>query len=299
VTTDIEQWLNGFMSLRIPDGLAANCRKTPDRAAWLKRLPAVVEELRHLWELQPGRPLNAEEATCSYVAGVCDKDGTPSVLKISMQHMEGEREIQGLRFWNGDPTVRLLAVNDNLGATLLERCQPGTTLRSLGEYDQDVVIADLLRRLWRPPSALHPFRSLSSLTQYWSEETLAQSEHWLDAGLVRDGLHLFKELPGSTAREVLLATDLHAGNVLRAEREPWLVIDPKPFVGDPAYDATQHLFNCFERLRSDPDKTIRRLSDLLGVEYERVRLWTFARAAAEPREDWNKVDLALARAIRP
>ena len=299
MTTDIEQWLNGFMSLRIPDGLAANCRKTPDRAAWLKRQPAVVEELRHLWELQPGRPLNAEEATCSYVAGVCDKDGTPSVLKISMPHMEGEHEIHGLRFWNGDPTVRLLAVNDNLGATLLERCQPGTTLRSLGEYDQDVVIADLLRRLWRPPSALHPFRSLSSLTQYWSEETLAQSEHWLDAGLVRDGLHLFKELPGSTAREVLLATDLHAGNVLRAEREPWLVIDPKPFVGDPAYDATQHLFNCFDRLRSDPDKTIRRLSDLLGVEYERVRLWTFARAAAEPREDWNKVDLAFARAIRP
>jgi len=287
------------MSLRIPDGLAANCRKTPDRAAWLKRLPDVVEELRHLWELQPGRPLNAEEATCSYVTAVRDKDGAPSVLKLSMPHMEGEHEIQGLRFWNGDPTVRLLAVNDNLGAALLERCQPGTTLRSLDEYDQDVVIADLMRRLWRPPSAPHPFRSLSSLTQYWSEETLAQSEHWLDAGLVREGLHLFKELPRSAAREVLLATDLHAGNVLRAEREPWLVIDPKPFVGDPAYDATQHLFNCFDRLRSDPDKTIRRLSDLLGVEYERVRLWTFARAAAEPREDWNKVDLAFARAIRP
>jgi len=92
---------------------------------------------------------------------------------------------------------------------------------------------------------------------------------------------------------------LHAGNVLRAEREPWLVIDPKPFVGDPAYDATQHLFNGLDRLRSDPEKTIRRLSDLLGLEHERVRLWTFARAAAEPRDDWNDVDLALARAISP
>jgi streptomycin 6-kinase len=129
--------------------------------------------------------------------------------------------------------VRLLAANDNLGAMLLERCQPGTTLRSLAEFDQDAVIADLLRRLWRSPSAPHPFRSLSSLTQYWSEETLAQSEHWLDAGLVRDGLHLFKVLPCSATREVMLATDLHAGNVLQAEREPWLVVDPKPFVGDP------------------------------------------------------------------
>src|SRR5262249_62038449 len=108
------------------------------------------------------------------------------------------------------------------------------------------------------------------------------------------------ELPRSTTKQVLLATDLHAGNVLRAEREPWLVIDPKPFVGDPAYDATQHLFNCRARLRSDPDRTIRRLADLLGVDYDRVRLWTFARAAAGPRDDWaNSELLPLARIIAP
>jgi streptomycin 6-kinase len=97
-----------------------------------------------------------------------------------------------------------------------------------------------------------------------------------------------------------LATDLHAGNVLRAQREPWLVIDPKPFVGDPAYDATQHLFNCSARLRSDPEGTIRRLADLLEVDHERLRLWIFARAAAEPREDWSNGDrLDVARNIAP
>lgn len=287
------------MLLKISSGLAASCRKTPERAAWLSRLPDALEKLKHLWALKLDRPLNGEEATCSYVATVRAKDGMPAVLKIPMPHMEGEHEIQGLRFWNGDPTVRLLAVDDTLGAMLLECCKPGTTLRALAERDQDLVISDLLRRLWRSPSTPHPFRSLSHLTQYWTEETLTQSEHWFDAGVVREGLHLFKELPRSANRQVLLATDLHAGNVLRAEREPWLVIDPKPFVGDPAYDATQHLFNCPGRLRSDPEKTIRRLSNLLGVEYERVRLWTFARAAAEPRNDWNSVDVALARAISP
>jgi streptomycin 6-kinase len=118
--------------------------------------------------------------------------------------------------------------------------------------------------------------------------------------LVREGLNLFKELPRTAVEEVLLATDLHAGNVLRSKREPWLVIDPKPFIGDPAYDATQHLFNCNARLRSDPDGTIRRIADLLGVDHERVRLWTFARAAAEPRDDWkNNESMALARAIAP
>ncbi len=99
---------------------------------------------------------------------------------------------------------------------------------------------------------------------------------------------------------MLLATDLHAGNVLRSEREPWLVIDPKPFVGDPAYDATQHLLNCDARLRSDPRGTICRIADLLGVDRERIRLWTFARGAAEPRDDWRHDDsMALARAIAP
>jgi streptomycin 6-kinase len=138
------------------------------------------------------------------------------------------------------------------------------------------------------------------MTEYWTRETLADVGRWHDTGLVREGLHLFKELPRTAPAEVLLATDLQAGNVLRSEREPWLVIDPKPFVGDPAYDATQHLFNCEARLRSDPDGAIRRIADLLGVDYERVRLWMFARAAAEPRDDWSHDDsMTLARAIAP
>ena len=85
--------------------------------------------------------------------------------------------------------------------------------------------------------------------------------------------------------EALLATDLHAGNVLRAQRRQWLVIDPKPFIGDTAFDATQHLFNCEDRLRSSPDRTIRHFSDLLGAYHIRVRLWIFARAATQMSED--------------
>src|SRR6202007_2714376 len=135
--------------------------------------------------------------------------------------------------------------------------------------------------------------------EFWSSETLLHAEQWPDPGLVREGLRLFKELPVNATREVLLATDLHAGNVLHAEREPWLVIDPKPFLGDPAFDATQHLFNCSARLQSDPVGLIRSFANLLAVEAERVRLWTFSRLAAEPCEDWNNVDnLALARKLR-
>jgi streptomycin 6-kinase len=273
--------------LTIPERLAAACRKMPDRAAWLARLPEALGGLERRWSLTLGAPIDCDEVSCAWVAPVLLANGTSAVLKLGMPHMEGEHEIQGLRFWDGDPTVRLLEASDDLGAMLLERCEPGTALRALPEPEQDLVIAPLLRRLWRPPAAPHPFRPLSAMMDFWSRETRARSQHWPDTGLVREGLRLFKELPRAAPADVLLATDLHAGNVLRARRERWLVIDPKPFVGDPAYDATQHLLNCPGRMHSDPGGTIRRFSDLLGVNDERVRLWTFARAAAEPRANWK------------
>jgi streptomycin 6-kinase len=296
------------MRLKVPERLAANCRRTPERAAWLDRLPESLGTLERRWSLTLEAPFGGEDVSCAWVAPVALPDGTPAVLKLGMPHWEAEHEIHGLRFWDGDPTVRLLAADEDLGAMLLERCEPGTTLRALPESEQDLVIAGLLRRLWRSPSAPHPFRPLSVLTEHWSQETLEDAEHWSDvgsdagpdAGLIREGLRLFKELPRTASQEALLATDLHAGNVLRSKREPWLVIDPKPFVGDPAYDATQHLFNGVERLRRDPDGTIRRIAGLLGVDHGRVRLWTFARAAAEPRDDWKDDDsMAIARALAP
>ena len=287
------------MALNVPERLAANCSKTPERMAWLNRLPNVLRDLERRWSLTLGAPFDNEEGSCAWVAPVALADGTSAVLKLGMPHMEGEHEIQGLRFWNGDPTVRLVDADDELGAMLLERCEPGTMLRALPESEQDVVIAGLLRRLWRSPPATHPFRPLAALMEHWSNETLANIERWPDPGLVREGLRLFSELPRTAPVEAVLATDLHAGNVLRSKREPWLAIDPKPFVGDPAYDATQHLFNCSARLRADPDGTVDRIADLLGVNRERVRLWTFARAAAEPRDNWRNDSMALATAIAP
>lgn len=248
--------------------------------------------------LELGPAIDGEDVSCAWVAPVTLANGSPAVLKVGMPHMGGEQEIDGLRFWGGDPTVVLLEAVHALNAMLLERCQPGSLLRELPEPEQDVVIAGLLRRLWRPPSEPHPFRPLSEMTALWSQETLEQPQLWPDPGLVGEGLRLFEELPRTASSGVLLATDLHAGNVLRAQREPWLVIDPKPFVGDPAYDATQHLFNCRARLVAEPAGFISRFADLLGLEEERVRLWTFARATAETRGDWDQHDLVtVARAL--
>lgn len=285
------------MTFPIPQRLAANCRNVPERAAWLAELPKLLLHLENLWSLKAGSPFTGPDVSCAWVAPVALADGFPAVLKLSMPHMEGEDEIAGLRFWNGDPTVRLRKADDRLGAMLVERCEPGTSLRAIPEPEQDVVIAGLLLRLWREPEP-HSFRSLSTLVSFWTEETLAKASEWPDPGLVREGLNVFAELIRTTPRETLLSTDLHAGNVLQAQREPWLVIDPKPFIGDPAFDATQHLFNCASRLLSHPGSLMRRLAQLLDLDHERIRLWMFARAAAEPRDNWqNERLLQIARTL--
>lgn len=283
------------MNVSVPRRLAESCAAAPERLEWLDQLPFRVDQLARRWSLSIGEPF---DASCAWVAPVVRDDGTRAVMKINMPHFEAAREIDGLRFWSGDPTVRLLEADDELGAMLLERCYPGISLRSVPEPQQDYVIAHLLRRLWHVPPAPNAFRPLSAMVANWCEETHAQSAYWPDAAVVEDGLRVFEELAAAHQDDFLLATDLHAGNVLRAEREPWLVIDPKPFIGDPAYDATQHLLNCKERLRSDPEGTVTRFAGLLGVDPERVRLWLFARMAAEPREIWDASAVAFARLLR-
>jgi streptomycin 6-kinase len=289
------------MRLKVPAKLAANCAKSPDRTAWLERLPEVVEELRLRWELDVGPPFDGQEVSAAWVAPVRRPDGSLAVLKVSMPHLEADHEAAGLRFWDGHPTIQLLASDDAHGALLLERCEPGTWLRALPEEEQDLVLAGLLPEMWRPPDERLGFRPLSAMIELWVEETRENEEHWPDPALVLDGLMMFEALVRDDSQAgVLLGTDVHAGNVLRAERSPWLVIDPKPFVGDPAYDATQHLMNCESRMREAPLATIERFASLLDVAADRVRRWMFARAAAENRDDWgNDVWMSIARDLRP
>jgi streptomycin 6-kinase len=234
---------------------------------------------------------------------VVRSDGTQAVLKLAMPHMEGEHEIQGLRYWRGRSMVKLLEADDDSRAMLMERCLPGTSLRSQPESAQDEIIAAILNRVWEPATETISslgFRPLSEMIDLWRQETVAQKHLWPDAGLVSEGLRLMQVLARSAADDVLLATDLHAGNVLRSDREPWLAIDPKPFVGDRSYDPVQHLINCEARLHRDPAGLVEHVADLAKVDAHKLQFWTFARAAADPRDDWTNTRwIDIANALSP
>src|SRR5579862_6966103 len=166
----------------LPSQLVVNCQKTPERRAWLEALPPLLDELVARWALQLETPFD-HAGTASWISPVVRIDGSQAVLKLAMPHMEGKDEIQGLRYWNGRSMVQLLEGDDDSGAMLLERCLPGTTLRSQPEPMQDEVIAAVLKRLWDSTTETRGasgFRPLSQMIDLWCEETAAQRRHWPD-----------------------------------------------------------------------------------------------------------------------
>jgi streptomycin 6-kinase len=283
--------------LPIPHNLAV-AAENEGRRSWLAGLPATVRMLEQRWSLEIGEAFQPGGQT-AWVAPARRATGEQLVVKVARRHCEAAHEADGLRAWDGEGAVRLHAaedLDDETAVLLLERCRPGTTLAERPQDEQDTVIAGLLPRLWRAPTPGQPFRPLQVMCDVWAdafEQKIAARPGSLDPGLARDGIALFRSLPGTAVRNVLLCTDLHAENVLAAEREPWLVIDPKPYVGDPTYDALQHLLNCDERLRSDPKGLAEHLADLVGLDPARLLLWLFARCLQESPDYPALAEIAL------
>jgi streptomycin 6-kinase len=274
----------------VPRYLAETASRRDGLREWITGLPGVVAGLADQWSLSVGEPFQPG-GQCSWTAPVTGPAGAELVLKVGFRFPGGEErdEAAGLRTWDGNGAVRLHAAcaSESEYALLIERCVPGTPLgQVLAEPEQDLVVADLLRRLWAQPHAGTAFRPLVQMCHAWADEFEAEyatagAACRIDPGLARAGIALFRELPVTADREVLLCTDLHGDNILAARREPWLVIDPKPYVGDPAYDVLQHMLNCEDRLAADPAALAARMAGLAGLDVARVRQWLFARSVQE------------------
>jgi streptomycin 6-kinase len=276
------------------------------RRSWLADLPSIVEDLTQRWGLVVGRPFEPG-GNVSWVAPARDSAGTPLVLKVGWRHPEAMFEVHALRVWNGEGAVRVadsLEFGETI-ALLLEACEPGVTLGdALPALEQDVVATTMLRRLHIEPPADHRFPTLVSMCDSWADgferryaQTQASRSPRLDASVASVGMELFRSLPRTAERAVLLCTDLHPGNILSAGREPWLMIDPKPHVGDPAYDAVQYMLNFPDRLESGVFAFVARMAGLLEVDEGRLRQWLFVRCVQES-VDWPELQ-TTARTLAP
>ncbi len=191
--------------------------------------------------------------------------------------------------WGGRGAVHLLARDDTRRALLVERCLPGTTLWKVEEETANGIAAGLLRRLWRPPGAGHPFRLLADEAARWSADLPARWEALgrpFERDLLAKALDFLRQAGPNQGEAVVVHQDFHGGNVLQAEREEWLVIDPKPLVGEREFDVASLLRDRRAELARDPHpgRTIARrldyLSAELGLDRERMRGWGIAHGLA-------------------
>ena len=265
----------------LPAGLEERRALGPDWGGWLDRLPQLVAALLTEWELVPDGA--ATHGFVSLVLPVRTPAGEPAVLKVSFDgDDESEHEALALQTWHGHGAVRLLRADPRRRALLLERLHA----RDLAdEWDLEAceVVGRLYGRLHVP--APPQLRSVSSYVERWlaALRDLPRNAP-IPRRLVEQATHLGAALVADPAGGRLVHGDLHYANVLAADREPWLVIDPKPMSGDPHYEPAPMLWNRTEELVDAPGglrEGVRRrfhtVVDTAGLDEARARDWVVVR----------------------
>ncbi len=270
--------------MRVPDSLA---RTWAHEREWLAALPGLIVELAERWKLELEQPI---ETPHSLVVPAGD-----AVLKLNApSHTEADREADALERWAGSGAVRLLARDDERRALLLERCMPGTRLWD-ADVDEAAVVSELLPRLQVDVGEAHPFALLADEAERWAEDVprrYAEAGEPFEPELLECALDVYRTVDRSAS--ALVNQDLHGGNILRAEREAWLVIDPKPLVGERELEASGLLRNT-----DSVSPWLDALAEL-GLDRERARGWGVAHNLAwawDERRGWLAEQVEEARRI--
>jgi streptomycin 6-kinase len=272
--------------VRLPEGLEW-WRDEPGGREWLASLSRIVERCAEQWSLTLEAPF--EPAHISLVVPGTLPNGHHVVLKVNFPDEESEHEADALAHWRGRGAVQLVANDHSLRALVIERCIPGEQLWSVEDDEEATrIAASVLLELWRSTPADAPYRRLEDEAARWADEL---PRDWAGLGkpferhLVDEAVGACRELGRDQGERVVLHQDFHGGNVLRAERAPWLAIDPKPLLGEREFDVASLLRDRRDDLGSPDDaRRIRRrldiLEDQLGLDRERMRRWGVAHALA-------------------
>ncbi len=307
------------LPFEIPPTFAAYAGRDERFAQFLQGLPQLVSEVVEEWELtHDGAPRHGMAAL---VVPVRTAGGSPAVLKLNLPHDEARHEHLGLQAWQGNGAVRLLRADPHRWALLLERLHADEDLRSVDEVEACEIVAGFYERLHVP--ALPQLHRLSSYVKRWTDRLAGlASDAPVPRRLVEQAVSLGRSFVGDPATdERMIHGDLHYENVLAADREPWLVIDPKPMAGDPHYEVAPMLWNRWDEVVASGNvrEAVRRrffaLVDTAMLDEDRARdwvvvrelhnvLWTIEDAARERRaldaddREWITIAVAIAKAVQ-
>jgi streptomycin 6-kinase len=254
--------------------------------AWLQQLPVTLEATCRRWELTLGPPF---PLSYNYVAPVTRADGSPAVLKLGVPHPELRCAIAALSHDAGRGCARLLAADAVAGAMLIERLSPGTPLAGMVMLDDrraTQIAAAVMAQIWRPPPPAHSFPSVADWLAGLGRlrARFGGGTGPLPPRLVAEAEALAADLLAAPSAPVLLHGDLHHHNILAAARRPWLAIDPKGVIGEPAYEVGALLRNPLPELLRLPHPErvmadrVALLAERLGLERARLRGWGLVQA---------------------
>lgn len=285
----------------LPPGFLAHAARGERWAAWIADVPRLLRDLLEEWGLAvDGEPTHGETAVVVPVT----TERTSAVLKVAWPHEEGRHEILGLQTWHGRGAVRMLRADPRRNAMVLERLGP-RDLTSLPVLDACEVVAGLYADLHvAAPPQLVP---LPRYVEEWMGAlSLLPRRSPVPHRIVEQAVHLARGLVSDPASVgVLIHGDLHYGNVLAADRDPWLAIDPKPVSGDPHYEIAPLLSNRWGEVTSSGDvrtavrRRFRTVVDVAGLDEDRARDWVIVREAvaamwAIDEDDIDRVTTAVA-----
>lgn len=207
-------------------------------------------------------------------------EGRPAVLKVGTRHPETEHEHLALQHWHGDGSVLLLRADPRRMALLLERLSTDD-LTDHWDVEACEIVAGFYPRLHKPAPP-----QLMRLSAYVAEHVERLHRLPRDAPvprrMVEQAVSLGRAFAADPATDGrLIHADLHYENVLAADREPWLVIDPQPMSGDPHYEPAPLLWNRLDELAGDVRGGLRRrfhtVVDAAGLDEDRARAWVIVR----------------------
>lgn len=270
-----------LLPFEIPSAFASYGGQESRFAQFLDRLPGLVHGLVEEWELTYDGP--PRHGSCALVVPVRTPAGRPAALKVTLPHDEAQHEHLALRAWHGNGAVELLRADPHRGALLLERLHADEDLNTLDDVEACETVAGFYERLHLP--ALPQLRRLSSYVGEWTERLAAlPSDAPVPRRLVEQAVSLGRSFLTDAGTDTrLIHGDLHYDNVLAADREPWLVIDPKPMAGDPHYEVAPMLGNRWEEVLASGgvrDAVRRRfftIVDTAGLDEDRARDWVVVR----------------------
>lgn len=265
---------------------------------FLHALPALIEEAAARWELSDLQP--APGLSYNFLL-FARRLGAEVVLKLGVPDRELTSEVRSLRHFDGRGAVRLLQSDSGRGMLLLERLRPGEQLASLADDERRTHIAAATMLAVRRP--VPEESGLIRLADWFEGLARFRQEHDgatgpLDRLLFENAQAAASELLAENHLSALIHGDLHHYNIL-SSGGGWLAIDPKGVIGPAAYEVGPFLVNPWVLVGLLPDSAqfmrarIAILSEILGLERQRLRLWGLAHAvlsavwSLDAKQDWQ------------